>query len=107
MSDLEFINDSAVKNNKFRSDVIFSLGANEYSHLISMGLSIDNLILNCYFNDAPCNLNDFIVAYSYEFGNCFFFNSDARIKVKSRRSVLSLDLFAEFEETSPSFNPGL
>lgn len=107
MSNLEFINESAVKHKTFRNDVIFSLGKNSNSMLIAMGLSIDDLILSCYFNDVPCNLNkDFIVTYSFEFGNCFFFNTDAQIKVKSHRSVLSLELFAGFEETSPSLNHG-
>ena len=39
------------------------------------GFDIDYMLLTCFFDDIPCDSNDFIWIYDYEYGNCFTFNS--------------------------------
>jgi hypothetical protein len=54
---------------------------NAKSHYLSndakkqLGYPLEDVILNCYFNGASCDANDFTWYYDTLYGNCFTFNS--------------------------------
>ena len=41
----------------------------------SLGLTIDDMLINCQFSSNPCSKNDFEWFYSVFYGNCYRFNS--------------------------------
>jgi hypothetical protein len=48
-------------------------GRDNITHL---GFKIDEMLLTCSFNNIPCNISqDFVWVYSYDFVNCYTFNS--------------------------------
>ena len=48
-------------------------GRDNITHL---GFKLDEMLLTCHFNNVPCNISqDFVWVYSYEFVNCYTFNS--------------------------------
>ena len=70
----------------------------------SFGLSIEEMLVSCYFNGASCNENDFEWFYTFEYGNCFAFNSGfssklnksmpiKRVERKGQQNGLRLELF--------------
>jgi hypothetical protein len=42
--------------------------------LKTLGFSIDQMLISCYFNKKRCTSADFNWVYSYEYGNCYSFN---------------------------------
>jgi hypothetical protein len=70
-----------------------------YSH------SIDEMLVNCRFNNMPCTKNDFESYYSFGAGNCYKFNSGKffngssysplkRASTPGRRNALTLELYS-------------
>jgi hypothetical protein len=45
------------------------------SALKQRGFNLNNMLISCYFNKNQCTLDDFVWSYSYEYGNCYTFNS--------------------------------
>lgn len=39
------------------------------------GYSLNQTLITCFFNNQRCNLTDFNWYYSYDYGNCFSFNT--------------------------------
>ena len=66
--------------------------------LQSIGYSINDLLVSCYFNGLPCNSNDFTWFYDYNYGNCYTFNANASsVQTTSKAGPtngLQLELFA-------------
>ncbi|CAF0708693.1 unnamed protein product [Brachionus calyciflorus] len=40
-----------------------------------VGFTIDDMLLSCLFNDKPCDSQDFILFYDFDYVNCYTFNS--------------------------------
>ena len=70
-----------------------------YSH------TIDEMLVNCRFNNIPCTQNDFESYYSLSGGNCYKFNSGKffngssysplkRVSTPGRRNALTLELYS-------------
>ena len=70
-----------------------------YSH------TIDEMLVNCRFNNMPCSENDFEAYYSMGAGNCYKFNSGKylngsnysplkRISTPGRRNAFTLELYS-------------
>jgi hypothetical protein len=77
---------SLVEKQKF---LIFLMSQNSYELLTldernKLGLTIDEMIISCKYNQIPCQKDDFDVIYKSGFGNCFMFNS---INAQKRRPV--------------------
>jgi hypothetical protein len=67
--------------------------------------TIDEMLVNCRFNNMPCTQNDFEAYYSMGAGNCFKFNSGKylnesnysplkRASTPGRRNGLTLELYS-------------
>ena len=50
----------------------------------SFGLSIEEMLLSCYFNGEPCSAEDFEWFYTFDYGNCFAFNSGFNSELKKK-----------------------
>ena len=70
-----------------------------YSH------TIDEMLVNCRFNNIPCTQDDFEAYYSMGAGNCYKFNSGKylngssysplkRVSTPGRRNALTLELYS-------------
>ena len=63
------------------SNLIKSNIANDYQkygrqNISYLGFNLDEMILSCHFGNIPCNIaKDFAWHYSYDFVNCYTFNS--------------------------------
>lgn len=63
------------------ANLIKSHVANDYQkhgreNISHLGFNLDEMLLSCRFNNIQCNIsNDFIWHYSYDFVNCYSFNS--------------------------------
>ena len=40
-----------------------------------LGYPLKEILLNCLYNEKPCNTSDFTWTYLYDFGNCYQFNT--------------------------------
>ena len=40
----------------------------------SLGMTMDDMLISCYFNGVACNSSDFIYFRTHDFGNCYTFN---------------------------------
>ena len=62
-----------------------------------IGFTMDTMLISCYFNGIKCNSSDFVLFQSFEYGNCYSFNSNLNnIQYTSKYgpfSGLSLELF--------------
>ena len=62
-----------------------------------IGFTMDTMLISCYFNGIKCNSSDFVHSQSYEYGNCYSFNSDLKsVRYTSKygpTSGLNLELF--------------
>ena len=68
---------------------------------------LNDIIITCSFNNAPCNTLYFTWFYDLDYGNCFIFNSGKLApisKVPSATSALRLELFVGQMENSVVIN---
>ena len=82
--------------------IVSNFSASEYT-LYSH--TIDEMLVNCRFNNIPCTQNDFEAYYSMGAGNCYKFNSGKylngssysplkRVSTPGRRNALTLELYS-------------
>lgn len=80
----------------------YSTGNITPSFLYSLGFTVEDMIVSCRFNQAPCSTSQFIHHYTYKYGNCYSFNdlkdaSGNNVNAKStwagKRHSLELELF--------------
>ena len=60
--------------NLLKSKVLKEYKNNSRS-LQSMGFSLSQILISCYFNGILCNAANFSWFYSFEYGNCYIFNA--------------------------------
>lgn len=84
-----------------------------------LGFQLKDMLIKCYFNDAPCNSSDWIYVYDYDFLNCYTFNSGYdkdhnKVPIKQINEAgldksLQLELFVGDDATQSQFllNSGL
>lgn len=60
--------------------------------------NIDDMLINCRYNDIPCTKNDFEYFFTLTYGNCYKFNSGKNF---------TGDLVKKRATTTPGFNNGL
>jgi hypothetical protein len=62
-----------------------------------IGYKINLMLLSCKFDDVECFASDFVSYYSYEYGNCFIFNTasnNSNLRTVTRTKVgLRMELF--------------
>ena len=62
----------------------------------NVGFTMQSMLISCYFNDEKCNHSDFAFFHTFEYGNCYTFNSKKIPKTTTKygpTSGLSLELF--------------
>lgn len=71
----------------------------------SFGLPIENMLIYCQFDGRKCNTTNWTWLYSFFNGNCFLFNLNNLLTVKSigRDNGLSVELFVGHDETIPFY----
>ncbi len=62
---------SAIKY--LKQEVMFNLLQNE--SLVDKGFTIQDMLVSCTFEDFQCNTKDFVYSRSFNYGNCYTFNS--------------------------------
>lgn len=67
------------------------------------GLPINNMLLRCVFNNNRCTYKDFFHIFHFEYGNCFFFESNINITSPGTSQALELDIFGGFEKDMIEF----
>ena len=70
-----------------------------------LGYSLESMMISCSYNNIKCDVSNFSMFHSYQYGNCFTFNgitdlNGTKIEAKrtsksGRRSSLVLELFIE------------
>ena len=72
-----------------------------FENITGLGFSIDDILVSCTFDEKRCDKVDFSQTYSFDYGNCFTFNSADNIDRQIKREVLTgldyalkLELFA-------------
>ena len=66
------------------------------------------MLISCYYNGAQCTEADFTYYYTYEYGNCYIFNSynntNKRYAIRTGPSNgLSLELYAGYAGQQDTF----
>jgi hypothetical protein len=69
----EFIEKLEHANDKARLHAFIPEYGDERRRLL--GYSLDETLIECYFNNHACNPSDFTWMYSLDFGNCYQFNT--------------------------------
>lgn len=83
--------------NLLKSNVIAENYKNS-SELYGLRYTLDDMLISCFFNGVECNSSDFYYFYTFDYGNCFTFNSalNGNTHTTSKtgpRTGLSLELF--------------
>jgi hypothetical protein len=72
--------------------------------------SFDKVLLECQFNGKKCNTSDFLWQWDPLYGNCYVFNSDAKMSKKSvlpgAQLGLKLNVYVGYHESLNIFNYG-
>lgn len=62
-----------------------------------LGFSMESMLISCFFNGNKCSASDFLLVYTFEYGNCYTFNnkngSAKKTKISGPGSGLELELF--------------
>lgn len=73
------------------------------SYVTSLGYTLDDMLISCYFNGISCDSSDFYQIYTFEYGNCYIFNHNygngtslSKVSKSGPRSGLQLELFAGY-----------
>lgn len=79
----------------------------------NLGFQLGYMLLTCYFNDVPCNENDFIWRFDFDYVNCYTFNSGYdkhgnKIPIKQINEAgsdqsLKLELFLGYDLTQSQY----
>ena len=63
----------------------------------NLGMSINDILVSCYYAGADCSYEDFEWTYNFDYGNCFTFRSDLTLNRSITRTGkndgLTLELF--------------
>ena len=85
--------------NLFKSNAIANVTFTDEDRY-KMGFSLEEMLISCYYDGLPCATGDFRRVYTYEYGNCYLFNSGRghgqSVRYASRVGVnsgLRLELF--------------
>jgi amiloride-sensitive sodium channel subunit gamma len=65
-----------------------------------VGYSLETMLISCFYNGIACNTSDFSLVFTYEYGNCYTFNSQTparTTKLFGFGSGLVLELFVGVE----------
>lgn len=83
-------------------------GQNE-STLKRLGLTLEEMLVNCRFQDKACDMNDFNWFFNWDYGNCFMFDTKKKIFSKGIDGSLQFEFFIGFEKLVPaiSYSTGL
>jgi hypothetical protein len=79
----------------------------------SYGMSLDRMLISCYYNDKPCNIErDFMALKTGMYGTCYSFNKKEKPHIMRRTGLkngLQLEIFLGENEIQPCFqtNRGL
>ena len=72
--------------------------------LEEIGFTIDKMLISCYYNDIECKSEDFTYFHSFEYGNCYTFNSNKRHSRMTSKFGLSSGLSVELFVGIPGKN---
>jgi hypothetical protein len=78
-----------------------------------LGFTIDDMLISCRYNNKVCNKSDFEYFYTYQYGNCYKFNSglnsvNQAVDKKTAtnpglKDALRLELFVGYPQPSLDF----
>ena len=77
---------------------------NSSDFLYDSSLFLDSMLISCEFQGNPCTIKDFYHSYSYEYGNCFTFNSQKPNASTTQHNYTS---YATRKATRPGWQYGL
>ena len=102
---LHTLSDYLTNDSSLRSQINYAFYGFEDETKKTFGLPIDQIIFNCHFKMATCNLTNFKMLYHWNYGLCYVFNSENDYKLTSSGidSSLSLELFSGFQTKIPYF----
>jgi hypothetical protein len=111
MKDVDYkVVNELTDNIKYRADGVIR---NNFSDLEKkqLGHSLEDILMNCRFDDNSCSSKDFSWTYDSYYGNCYEFNSEKDDKSRKRVSSvagaingLRLRLYANYHENLALFN---
>ncbi|XP_054756186.2 amiloride-sensitive sodium channel subunit beta-like [Lytechinus pictus] len=99
--------DTRVSNLQVAQGII---GSTAYENRSETGHDLDDMLLDCDFENYPCTPGNFSHFYNYLYGNCFTFNSGEFEKLLTVSKVgplygLSLELYIQQSEYISSLQP--
>lgn len=107
LSKIEFINHHFKVNQGLKDHVrAFALaGSMNKTERQKLGFPLKKVIISCRFNTIDCIDTGFTWKYSWQYGNCYVFNSDNQFKLQSKGELvgLTIELFKGFDELVPIF----
>lgn len=106
---LESLSGFLSNNTELKQQISFSFYNLNIEIKKKFGLPVEELILKCEFNHIKCNLTNLKIAYHWNYGLCYVFNSDNIYKLTSDGidSSLSLELFAGYQNHVPYFTKSI
>ena len=109
LSKIELINEHLKTNPYLKDHVRYLVWSESMSNTEKqkLGFPLKKVILSCRFNTMDCIDTGFTWKYSWQYGNCYVFNSDNQFKLqtKGENFGLTIELFKGFDELAPIFEP--
>lgn len=106
--------DTAIKNVTITSTLLKAIAMSETNFACynitrkDLGFSMESMLISCFYNDIQCNASDFLLVYTFDYGNCYTFNNKNGSLKKTRKSGpgsgLELELFVGKEGRYRSIN---
>lgn len=104
-SQLEFLNLLFIdkKDNALLNNIRYTFMNLNQTTKERLGLTFDEMILDCKFSDSECKKEDFKWIYHFKYGSCFIFNHDKRLSNRQagKSNGLTLELFSGIEDSMP------
>jgi hypothetical protein len=105
-----------VSNGTYASETIEIIRSLEQAYLISstdeslkkiynltrkdVGFSLETMLISCFYNSIPCSASDFALIFTFEYGNCYTFNTKTPGKTTKSAGIgsgLILEMFVGVE----------
>ena len=63
-----------------------------------LGHNLDDILVECWFNARPCDMDDFVWSFDAKYGNCFAFNAKSRSIMPGFEFGLQLTVYVNIYE---------
>lgn len=107
---LDILNEMLIQNNSLRNQILTNAYSLNETFKKMANFPFKDVLISCKFEGVECSWENFDWFWSYNYGNCYVFNSininasSLEIRSAGFTNSLTLELFGGFEDLMPIFD---